>query len=178
MKALTFIRGVLFMCAGTLVYVANPAKALAAGSQSTDSFEQTKLHLTESSGTHASSASLGSTAIRTLVGLLVVVALIYALTWVIRKTKAAGTGNAALGNGLEQVASLPLGTGRAVTLVRVGDELHLLGVAEHGVSDLRIFTEEEAYELGIPFHPDNSGSVDDGSPLTRVLAALRRRTIR
>ena len=42
-----------------------------------------------------------------------------------------------------------------MSLVRVGAELHLLGVAEHGINGIRVFSEEEAYELGIPFDTDD-----------------------
>ena len=59
-----------------------------------------------------------------------------------------GAKNPAIGYGLEQVASLPLGTNRSVALVRVGTELHLLGIAEHGVTTIRTFTEDEASSSG------------------------------
>ena len=82
---------------------------------------------------------------------------------------------------LSQVASLPLGPNRSVALVRVGAELHLLGVAEHGVTGIRVFSEEEAYELGLPFDPDDldtPGRMAACQPAQRVVDALRRFTVR
>ena len=47
------------------------------------------------------------------------------------------------------VASLPLGPNRSVHLVRVGDELVLLGAAEKGVTPIRTYTEDEARAVGL-----------------------------
>ena len=44
---------------------------------------------------------------------------------------------------------MPLGPNRSLHLVRAGRELVLVGVAEHGVTPIRTYTEEEALELGL-----------------------------
>ena len=44
---------------------------------------------------------------------------------------------AAAGEGLETLATLPLGANRSLHLVRAGDEIVLLGAAEHGVAPIR-----------------------------------------
>ena len=59
-------------------------------------------------------------------------AVIYGLYWVLKQVKASRE-TAASGDGLESVATLPLGPNRSLHLVRAGRELVLLGVAEHGV---------------------------------------------
>jgi flagellar protein FliO/FliZ len=51
--------------------------------------------------------------------------------------------------GLASVASAPLGAGRAVHLVRAGNELLLVGVADHGVTPLRTYSEQEAQDAGL-----------------------------
>jgi flagellar protein FliO/FliZ len=116
--------------------------------------------------------------VRTIVGLAIVIAVIYGITWVIRQSKAAK--NPQTGVGLEQIASLPLGQHRAVTLVRVGTELHLLGVAEHGITGIRSFTEDEALDAGLPvMAPGEEPITSTGSaPVTRAVDALRRMTVR
>jgi hypothetical protein len=57
----------------------------------------------------------------------------------------------------------------------------MLGVAEHGINGIRVFSEEEAYELGIPFDPDDldtPGRRSGAQPAQRVVDALRRLTVR
>jgi flagellar protein FliO/FliZ len=181
MKPITFIRGALVACACFWLW-ALPSVAAAAGTSTSGADlanefgQQKKLNLQSTTTTPAQGSSIGGSVIRTIIVLIVVIGVIYALAWVVRKTKAAGAVTGASGDGLEQVANLPLGTGRSVALIRVGDELHLLGVADHGVSDLRVFSEEEAYELGIPLHADEPTVAN--SLAGRVVEAVRKRTIR
>jgi flagellar protein FliO/FliZ len=182
-------------CATTLLLALFASPALAAGGTTSTSttgtgttttggdgfstaFENKPIHLTSSnSATHVSSGSFSGSIVRTIVGLLIVIAVIYGLTWVIRQGKASK--NAGSGDGLERVASLPLGTNKSVALVRVGDELHLLGVAEHGVTGIRVFSEDEAYELGLPFHSDDDDHVGGGpAPIQRIVDSFRRFTVR
>ncbi len=127
----------------------------------------------------AGSAGAGGSLVRTIVGLAIVIAVIYGLSWILRRAKAGR--NPATGTGLEQIASLPLGTGRSVSLVRVGSELHLLGVAEHGVSRIRTFTEAEAAAAGLLFTPDPADAAEpetDPSSIARAIDVLRRMTAR
>src|SRR5918996_1167387 len=56
---------------------------------------------------------------------------------------------AASGQGLETVATVPLGPNRALHLVRAGRELMLLGVAEQTVVPIRAYREDEARALGL-----------------------------
>jgi flagellar protein FliO/FliZ len=114
-----------------------------------DTGEHTKLDLGgDSSSSAASHASSGGSILRTIAGLLIVLAVIYGITWVLKQIKASKA-TAASGTSLEQIASLPLGANRALHLVRAGDEIVLIGAAEHGVTPIRRFSEAEAIEMGL-----------------------------
>jgi flagellar protein FliO/FliZ len=184
MNPLTRIRGARLLCAlstcffALAIWFASPSLA-ASGSAPDTSFEKTKLgHLGSGTPGHASSGSLAGTLARTLVALLVVIAVIYGLSWILKQGRQAK--NPSMGDGLTQIASLPLGPNRSVTLVRVGAELHMLGVAESGINGIRVYSEEEAYELGIPFDLDDLAAPSSpGNAVTRRLVdALRRLTVR
>jgi flagellar protein FliO/FliZ len=171
MKPRTLIRGAAFAGALTLLH-APIALAVYHGPG-----EKTPLHLTSTTAKHASSSGAAGSIVRTVVGLAIVIAVIYGLSWIMRQAKAAK--NPATGTGLTQIASLPLGPNRSVSLVRVGTELHLLGIAEQGVTKIRTFTEDEAVAAGLPVLAP--GETVDGTstpPVTKAIDALRRITIR
>lgn len=86
--------------------------------------------------------------VRTIVGLIIVIGVIYGVTWVLKQLKTREAD--ATGFGLENQATLPLGPGRSVHLVRAGTEYLLLGVAEGSVQTLRTYTEDEARAAGFP----------------------------
>jgi flagellar protein FliO/FliZ len=111
--------------------------------------ENTKLDLGSSGETaqNAQSASGGSL-VRTIVGLVVVLAVIYGLYWVLKKVKSSKDSSAS-GSGLETIATMPLGTNRALHLVRTGREFVLLGTAEHSITPIRRYSEDEARALGL-----------------------------
>ena len=181
MKSLTFSRGARLTCALTTILIAAlawcSAPAFAAGDGNRFG-ANTRLNLNSGNPAHAASGSLSGTIVRTIVALLIVIAVIYGLTWLLKQSRSGR--NPSVGEGLTQVASLPLGPNRSVSLVRVGAELHLLGVAEHGINGIRVFSEEEAYELGIPFDTDEFEAPGraGGQPRQRVVDALRRLTVR
>ncbi|MGH2859962.1 MAG: FliO/MopB family protein [Solirubrobacteraceae bacterium] len=182
MKSLKHTRGARLTYALTTslfavaVWCSSPA--LAASGGGADSFENKKISIGSSAPAHVNSGSLTGTIARTLVALLVVIGVIYGLSWVLKQSRSAK--NPSVGDGLTQIASLPLGPNRSVTLVRVGAELHMLGVAEHGVNGIRVFSEEEAYELGIPFDNDDveAPGQGGGAVTQRLVDALRRLTVR
>ena len=112
---------------------------------------------------HASTSSAaGGSIVRTLVGLVIVVALIYAVTWVLRRIKQKDGGKA-VGSGLQSVASLPLAPGRSLALVRAGSDFVLVGVAEQQITPIRRYTEEEARVAGLL--DDDDGLVGDPVPV-------------
>jgi flagellar protein FliO/FliZ len=74
--------------------------------------------------------------------------------------------------GMRSEAVVALGPNRSLHLVRTGRDLVLLGVAEHGVTPIRTYTEDEARDQGLL--PE-----DDPQPRTNgLLDELKRRTRR
>lgn len=98
----------------------------------------------------------GGGLVRTIVGLAVVLGVIYGLYWVLKQVKAAKEEKSS-GQGLEPLATLPLGGNRSLQLVRAGAEIVLLGVGEGGVTPVRTYTEAEAIRLGLVTSPKASG---------------------
>jgi flagellar protein FliO/FliZ len=93
--------------------------------------ENTPLKLDDAGGAaKTSQAASGGSLVRTIVGLAVVLGVIYGLYWVLKKVKSSKD-SAASGSGLETIATMPLGTNRALHLVRAGREFVLIGTAEH-----------------------------------------------
>lgn len=163
-------RALTAACAAALlcVLLAAPALALAAGTATTgkDPYgENTALNLPAGGGSsaHASVGGGGGGLARTFIGLAVVVAVIYGLTWVLRQMKKSSATTGAVGTGLSTEATLPLGPNRSVHLIRAGRELVLVGSAEHGIVPIRTYTEDEARDLGLVEQPQlRVGDVVDG----------------
>jgi flagellar protein FliO/FliZ len=179
--------------AGTAVLgllLAAPA-AFAAGSESTP------LNLggaKTDSPAHVAGSSGSSSIVRTIVGLAVVIGVIYGLSWVLKQVKKSREESAS-GNGLKPLATLPLGSNKSLHLVRAGEEIVLLGVAEHGVTPIRTYGEHEARALGLIADEPSDGKGDgngvvapvspaalpSGSPSTnpfrRTLDNLRSKTV-
>jgi flagellar protein FliO/FliZ len=157
--------------------------ALAFKPTSTQGGEATPLNLSPTGGTtHTSSG--GASITRTIVGLLIVIAVIWGLTWILKQVKSGrerGTG----GSGLSSLATLPLGSGRSMHLVRAGSDYLLVGSAEHGVAPIHRYTEQQAREAGLLDLIERQGDVAsrDRPPIavgedTRLLDRLRRWTVR
>jgi flagellar protein FliO/FliZ len=134
-----------------LLGYACPAPATAAGQPATAataaSAESTPLNL-PSVGTASHSSGSGGSIVRTIVGLAIVIAVIWGLSWILRQVKSGREPHLA-STGLTSVAALPLGTGRSVHLVRAGNDFLLLGSAEHGVVPIHRYSEEEARRAGL-----------------------------
>lgn len=157
-----------------------PAVKHAAGSGG----ENTPLNLTPSNvATHTSSS--GGSIVRTIVGLLIVIGVIWGLTWILKQVKS-GREVRSAGNGLDSVATLPLGSGRSLHLVRAGSDHLLLGSAEHGVTPIYRYTEEQARAAGLigsdvdPEHPDpgRAGIQMPGHGVQSALDRVREWTVR
>jgi flagellar protein FliO/FliZ len=134
-----FIRGAALTSALTLI----PASVADAAS---DTGESTPLHLQKTAIHHVSSSG-GSGILRTIIALIIVIALIYVVARVLKAVK--GGQQRASGDGLDHVATLPLGPNKSVTLVRSGSDLVLVGVSESGVTPIKTYTEEEALANGL-----------------------------
>jgi flagellar protein FliO/FliZ len=162
--------------------------------------ESTPLNLPAAESAKQAAPSTGSGGlIRTIVGLAVVLGVIYGLYWVLKQVKSAKEEKSS-GQGLEPLATLPLGANRSLQLVRAGAEIVLLGVGEGGVTPVRTYTEAEARQLGLlmsvsparplaPQAPPSAfGDVTAGDPfaakptvrdaLAKGLDDLRSRTVR
>ncbi|MGE4427580.1 MAG: FliO/MopB family protein, partial [Solirubrobacteraceae bacterium] len=159
-----------------------PTLALAQDKTKT-SGEDTPLNLGDGADVPPADVGGGSIA-RVIAGLFVVVAVIYGVTWVLRRMKGAGT----VGEGpLRTVASVPLQGGGALHLVHVGDEVLLVGSGSDGATTLRGWDQAEALDLGLidparPVDPDGDGgpaapraSNAGAADLTALLGTLGRR---
>lgn len=147
--------------------------------------ESRSLHLT-SSATSSASGSGGASLVRTIVGLAIVIAVIWGIAWLLRQVKS-GRESKAAGSGLASMASLPLGSGRSLQLVRAGSDYVLVGVAEHGVVPVHRYTEQQAREAGLlsigaanPMLADETARQPTGIPgqANSPLDRLRRWTVR
>jgi flagellar protein FliO/FliZ len=162
-------RALAVLCTAFLVA---PAAALAADG------EKTPLNLGTPEKTAEVAAGPGSGGlVRTIVGLAVVIGVIYGLYWVLKQVKSSREATAT-GQGLQTVATLPLGTNRSLHLVRAGDEVYLLAAGEGGMTQLRTYREPEARALGLledeVVEAKTSGN---GKPLGKILDEIRRKTV-
>jgi flagellar protein FliO/FliZ len=161
----------------------SPAWALAAGPSADDPYgEKTPLSLpSDTSATHASVGGGSGSLARTFVGLAVVVAVIYGLTWVLRQMKASRE-ERPTGFALSSEATIPLGPNRSVHLIRAGRELVLVGSAEQGVVPIRTYTEDEARTLGLLAEDPDESPAGPRAPGARrgrtIVDRLRERTVR
>ena len=89
-------------------------------------------------------------------------AVIYGVAWVLKQVKRSKE-DRGQGTSLETTAVVALGPNRSLHLVRAGRELVLVGVAEHGVTPIRTYTEDEAIDLGLISEDD---AELDGTPHT------------
>jgi len=158
-------------CALALLAAA-PAQAWGA----TASGEQTPLRL-DAPKAGAPVAGGGVSVVRTLIGLVVVVAIIYGSYWVLKQVKASREARVC-GEGLSTLATLPLGPGRSLHVVRAGSEVLLVGVADHGVTPIRAYTEDEAQAAGLVAAPGEDDVAPRGRGVGGLIDDLRRRTIR
>jgi flagellar protein FliO/FliZ len=116
--------------------------------------------------------------VRTIIALIVVIAIIYAVSKILKAVKGRDAVRAS-GNGLEQLATLPIAPGKSVSLLRSGTDIILLGVGDHGVTPIKTYTEDEAIAAGIDLPEDSDDDFDSADkPLDRMINGLRRLTVR
>src|SRR5690348_1865139 len=174
MKSHTFTRGVALAGALTLTHAAS-ALAASAKTAATSSFggENTPVNLSNRVATHTASSGGSSGIVRTIVGLFIVIAVIYGVAWILKQAKKGRS--RATGNGLSQLASLPLGNGRSVALVRAGRDVVLVGIAENSITPLRTYTEAEIIASGIPLPIEEAPNLDPAEKTFRTPVDLLRR---
>jgi flagellar protein FliO/FliZ len=119
-----------------------------------------------------------------LFGLAIVVAVIYAIYWVLKRASKSKDAIKSDG-GMVVLSTTALAPSRALHLVQVGDELVLVGSAENGVTPIRVYSADEVrrlgYEVGAtaplqPFTPTQERA--RGSFGMNLLEEMRRRTVR
>ena len=123
--------------------------------------EGTPLNLSPSTASHTSSGGAGI--VRTIVGLLIVIAVIWGLTWILKQVKT-GRETRSAGSGLTSLATLALGSGRTLHLVRAGRDYLLVGSAEHGVAPIHRYTEQQARDAGLLDLPEPPDPGTDDAP--------------
>ncbi len=140
------------LLSGCLLAWASPACAFTPSRSSrapAGTGENTPLNLAQSGGGGAAhTSSGGASLVRTIVGLAIVIAVIWGLSWILRQVKA-GREPRVASAGLSSVAALTLASGRSVHLVRAGNDYLLLGSAEHGLTPIHRYTEQQAREAGL-----------------------------
>jgi flagellar protein FliO/FliZ len=155
-----------------------PAGALAA----TGTGENTPLSLPADGGAKKVTTASGSgSLVRTFVGLAIVLAVIYGVAWVLKQVKRSKE-DRGQGTSLETTAVVALGPNRSLHLVRAGRELVLVGVAEHGVTPIRTYSEDEAIDLGLIGEDDELDDMPQATAsragAVRWLDRLKDRTVR
>lgn len=171
----------LFAGTSVLATLALPGHALASVTKDFGASTPLELDGAASGATDGSSVGTsGGSIARVVVGLLVVVAAIYAVTWVLKQVKRSKDAPDT-GAGMEIVSTTALHGGNALQIVRVGDELLLLAVGTGGATELRRYSEEEAREAALwpeaPATDDEDGGSAGGSGGGNAFA-LFGRTIR
>lgn len=185
-------RGVL-ACTALLLLVLAPGEALAAaapGSGAATPTDTTRLPDAVRNGAETAAQSAGTSSggafVRLIVGLFIVIAVIFGVYWLLKiynRSKKGGAGNGA--TGIDVVTTAPLGPNRNIHLVRVGDELLLVGSAEQAITRLRTYTPEQSRRLeqhlegsGAQLRPLPGKATAGMPPLARLVDGLRKRTIR
>ncbi len=157
-------------CCGLLI----PATALAADGESTP------LNLPAAQKT-AQTAAPGASGglVRTIVGLAIVLGVIYGLYWVLKQVKSSREATAT-GQGLQTVATLPLGTNRSLHLVRAGDEVVPAG-GRRGRHDAAAHLPRARGPRARPARGRGrrrrTVANGAGKPLGKILDEIRRRTV-
>jgi flagellar biosynthetic protein FliO len=142
--------------------------------------------------THAATAAVagssdggGSAVLRMLFGLAIVLAVIYGLYRLLKRSANKNDKSVRSHGGMTVVASTPLAQSRALHLVQVGDELVLVGSSEQGVTPIRVYDAAETRRLGLEGRDDfqplanggngGSGGMGFGNALVET---LKRKTAR
>lgn len=185
----------MLACGSLLLLVLAPGEAAAAtpaavtGPGTTVAADTTPLSAAVRGATTTTAKSGGSSTggafVRLVVGLFIVLAVIYGVYWLLKtygKSKKNGGGPDA-GAGIDVVATTAIGPNKSVHLLRVGDELLLVGSAEHGLTPLRTYSADESRLLEQQLEAAGSlrvlgDSRSGGTPLTRLMDELRKRTLR
>ncbi len=130
----------------------------------------------------------GTGGLRVLLGLVVVVGVIFAVWWLLRRTNRSRTPGATKDGVVAVLSTTSVGPNRNLHLVRVGEDVLLLGSTEHGISALHALDHESAREHGllagveppeiVAVRPLAEVAAAAGMPRGGMLNELRKRTAR
>jgi flagellar biosynthetic protein FliO len=137
----------------------------------------------DGSSAAVSAGSSGGAALRMLLGLAIVLALIFAIYKFMKRSADKNDKTVRAHGEMQVVASTPLAQSRALHLVRVGEELVLVGSSEQGVTRIRVYGPEEARRLGFdadggPTFTPTSGPADRPGFGASLVETLRKMTAR
>ena len=126
-------------------------------------------------------ASSSGVFMRTGIGLIIVVALIYGVYWMLKRYGNNKSGAGKSDGRMNVIATTALAQNRALHLVQVGDEIVLVGSSDQGVTPVRVYSADESAELKAqldgeppPLRPtDNYGGGWGG-----MVSGLRSKTVR
>ena len=179
------IRGRLApLACAALVAALAPGEALADAFKDNTPLPNDVVSTTKTAATTHVSNGSGGAFVRMIVGLLVVIAVNYGIYWLLKtygKSRKQESGDGKM----EVVATTQLAPNRAVHLVKVGDELVLIGSAEQAITQLRVYDAQEAQRLTTTFdgEPDLRALDDDLATgktptIAKLVDDLRRKTAR
>jgi flagellar protein FliO/FliZ len=125
------------------------------------------------------SSGAGSAAMHMLLGLVVVIALIFGLYKLLRRQAKKNDATVADDGWMGVLSTTPLAPSRSLHLVRVGEELILLGSSDGAVTPIRVYGADEARRLGVDPRtvptlpaPGRRGGTGSGGGTTGFGAAL------
>lgn len=98
--------------------------------------------------THVASGT-GGAAIHMLIGLAIVLALIFGLYKLLKRSASKNDKSVADDGWMGVLSTTPLAPSRSLHLVRVGDEVILLGSSDGSVTPIRVYGADEARRLGV-----------------------------
>jgi flagellar protein FliO/FliZ len=127
--------------------------------------------------THISSGT-GSAALHMLLALAIVLALIFGLYKLLKRSANRNDKAIADDGWMGVVSSTPLAPSRSLHLVRAGNELVLVGVAEQSVTPIRTYTEDEARAAGLLRDEDDEDDITPGGAVSAAVAAPRKGSLR
>ncbi len=139
---------------------------------------------TSTTASEPATASSSGAFVRMMAGLAIVLAVIYAVYWLLKTYGKAKRDSSADGR-LTLLGTTTLAPNRALHLVRIGEEVILVGSAEQSVTAIRVYDANALRRAGV----DVDGALADGGPSQAgvrpanarpagLLDALRRMTAR
>jgi flagellar protein FliO/FliZ len=144
------MRRALTIAAALALLLSLPASALALTNAQFKNLANTK---PSGDGTPHVGLSVGGSLVRGVIGFVIVIGVILVIAKLLKSNQARKQGLTPRRRGqntglVEVLSSTPLGPNRHLHLVRVGDEVILVGAGEGGITPLRTFDEDEAVALG------------------------------